>query len=64
MSECNDCHHTVNAPITECPKCKSKNISYWTRIIGYLTKVDNWSKARQIEQKQRTYTEEKDVKIS
>lgn len=64
MSECADCHHTVNAPITECPHCGSKHIKYWTRIIGYLTCVDNWSKERQVEQKGRTYTKENDVKIS
>lgn len=34
MSECADCGHTVNAPIKECPKCKSEKIKYWTRIIG------------------------------
>ena len=62
MSECADCHHTVNAPIQECPKCGSKHIKYWTRIIGYLTCVDNWSKERQIEQKSRVYTKEEDVK--
>ena len=56
MSECKDCGHTVNAPIEECPKCKGTNIKYWTRIIGYLTAVDNWSKARQIEQKNRVYS--------
>ena len=55
MSECKDCGHTVNSPIEECPKCNSKNIRYWTRIIGYLTAVDNWSKARQQEQKKRLY---------
>lgn len=55
MSECKDCGHTANSPIEECPKCNSKNIRYWTRIIGYLTAVDNWSKARQQEQKKRLY---------
>ena len=55
MSECNDCHHIVNAPIKECPVCHSNNISYYTRIIGYLVKVDNWSKDRQIEFKQRKF---------
>lgn len=49
MSECNDCHHVVNAPIEECPLCHSKNITYYTRIIGFLTKVTNWSKERQLE---------------
>ena len=55
MSECKDCHHVVNAPITECPICKSKNIKYYTRIIGYLTAVDNWSVERQKEFKHRKY---------
>ena len=63
MSECKDCGHTVNAPIDKCPICNSTNIRYWTRIIGYLTAVDNWSKGRQIEQKTRVYTKEEDIKL-
>lgn len=63
MSECKDCGHTVNAPIDKCPICGSNNIRYWTRIIGYLTAVDNWSKGRQIEQKTRVYTKEEDIKL-
>lgn len=63
MSECKDCGHTVNAPIDKCPTCGSTNIRYWTRIIGYLTAVDNWSKGRQIEQKTRVYTKEEDIKL-
>ena len=55
ISECQDCNHVVNAPIKECPKCHSDNISYYTRIIGYLVKVNNWSNERQIEQKTRIY---------
>ena len=42
MTECKECGHVVNAPVTECPKCHSKKLEYWTRIIGYLTCVDNW----------------------
>lgn len=49
MSKCKDCGHIVNAPIKECPKCHSKNIRYYTRIIGYLVAVDNWSEAMQKE---------------
>ena len=63
MSECKDCGHTVNAPTDKCPICGSNNIRYWTRIIGYLTAVDNWSKGRQIEQKTRVYTKEEDIKL-
>jgi ribonucleoside-triphosphate reductase len=56
MSECTECGHVVNAPIKECPKCKSNKIKYWTRIIGYLTCVNSWSNARQAEQKHRIYS--------
>ena len=55
ISECRDCNHIVNAPIKECPKCNSHNIKYYTRIIGYLTAVDNWSIERQEEFKHRKY---------
>lgn len=55
ISECKDCNHIVNAPIKECPKCSSHNIKYYTRIIGYLTAVDNWSMERQEEFKHRKY---------
>lgn len=55
MSECKDCGHIVNAPINECPKCNSKNIRYYTRIIGYLRPVDNWSKPMQKEFTQRIF---------
>jgi ribonucleoside-triphosphate reductase len=56
MSECAECGHVVNAPIKECPKCKSNKIKYWTRIIGYLTCVNSWSNERQVEQKKRIYS--------
>lgn len=55
ISECRKCHHIVNAPIKECPICHSKDIRYYTRIIGYLTAVDNWSIDRQKEFKYRKY---------
>ena len=55
-SECDDCGYITKVPIKECPKCDSKNISYYDRVIGYLTKIKNWSKGRQIEQKTRVYS--------
>lgn len=64
-SECDDCGYITKHPITECPKCGSKHISYYDRVIGYLTKISNWSKGRQIEQKTRVYSKiNKDDKIS
>ena len=55
ISECKNCGHVVNAPVQECPKCGSKNIDYWTRIIGYLRPVSAFSNPRKIEQKKRVY---------
>lgn len=53
--ECEDCGFIAKHPFKECPKCGSTNISLWDRIIGYLTKIKNWSEGRQIEQKKRIY---------
>jgi len=53
--ECEDCHYISKTPFSVCPKCGSKNIALWDRIIGYLTKIKNWSEGRQIEQKTRVY---------
>ena len=56
ISECKSCGHIVNAPIKECPICKSTNIDYWTRIIGYLRPVSAFSNPRKEEQKHRIYS--------
>jgi ribonucleoside-triphosphate reductase (formate) len=61
MSKCKDCNHVVNAPVTECPTCHSTNIKYYTRIIGYLSAVDNWSEAMQKEFGDRYFSDEKHV---
>ena len=54
-SECADCGFITKKPISECPKCHSQHINYYDRVIGYLTKIKNWSEGRQIEQKTRIY---------
>jgi ribonucleoside-triphosphate reductase len=54
-SQCDECGFITKTPIDECPKCGSRKISYYDRIIGYLTKIKNWSAGRQIEQKTRVY---------
>ena len=55
MSQCRKCGHVVNAPIDECPICHCRHIKYYTRIIGYLVAVDNWSAPRQQEFSMRAY---------
>ena len=54
-SECDDCGFITKAPIKECPHCGSTHISLYDRIIGYLTKIRNWSDGRQKEQQNRVY---------
>ena len=55
-SECEDCHYIVKKPIKECPKCHSKNIKWYTRIIGYLRAIKNFGYERQIEASKRIYS--------
>ena len=55
MTECKDCGHIVNAPVDECPVCKSKNLKFYTRIIGYLTAVSNWANPRKEEFEDRVF---------
>ena len=54
-SECDDCHYIAKEPFKECPKCGSTHIIDYSRPIGYLTAIKNWSTGRQIEQKTRIY---------
>lgn len=54
-TECDDCGFIAKHPFEKCPKCGSTHVSKWDRIIGYLTKIKNWSEGRQIEQKSRIY---------
>ena len=60
-SKCEDCCYITKYPIVECPKCHSKNISQYTRIIGYLRPIKLFSMDRQIEAGTRVYN--KNVKV-
>ena len=52
---CNECGHIDKRYLHECPVCHSKNVDYLTRVIGYLKRVSNFSKARQEEAGRRFY---------
>ena len=56
-SKCDDCGYITKHPITECPKCHSKNITQYTRVIGYLRPIKSFGKDRQIETSHRTYSD-------
>ena len=55
-AECQDCGFITKVPIKKCPKCGSTHIDLYDRIIGYLTRINNWTEGRQIEQKSRIYS--------
>ena len=52
---CSDCGHISKHYLKNCPKCGSSNISFVTRIIGYLKLVNSFSEARQKEASLRYY---------
>ena len=54
--QCDDCGFIAKQPFDTCPNCGSKNISLYDRVIGYLTRIKNWSEGRQVEQKHRVYS--------
>lgn len=57
--ECENCGFIAKQPFDKCPKCgETEHIALYDRIIGYLTKIKNWSEGRQIEQKTRVYSNE------
>ena len=54
-TKCEDCGHIVKVPVEQCPKCKSRNLTQYTRIIGYLRATKVFDKNRQIEASKRVY---------
>ena len=59
--ECDACGFIAKQPFSKCPKCgETERITLYDRVIGYLTKIKNWSEGRQIEQKLRVYSKEVD----
>ena len=39
---CNKCGHIDKRKLNECPSCKSTDLDYLTRIIGYMKRVSNF----------------------
>lgn len=59
-SKCEDCGHIIKKPVTVCPKCGSKHITQYTRVIGYLRPIKTFGKDRQIEAAKRVYSNGKE----
>lgn len=62
-SECDECKYITKHPIKKCPKCGSTHITWYTRIIGYLRAIKNFSKGRFIEANNRVYSTKDSVNI-
>ncbi|MDR1681629.1 MAG: anaerobic ribonucleoside-triphosphate reductase [Prevotellaceae bacterium] len=52
---CNDCGHIDKRKLKACPACRSENLDYLTRIIGYMKRISNFSYPRQQEAARRHY---------
>lgn len=52
---CNDCGHIDPETTKSCKQCGSDDVDYGTRIIGYLKRIKDFSKARQQEASKRFY---------
>ena len=50
---CLDCGYRTTQLIWECPKCGSKNIEQWTRIVGYYRPVRQFNPGKRAEFKAR-----------
>lgn len=55
-TQCDDCGFISKQRLTECPKCGSKKLTWWTRIIGYLRPTKAFDQFRRKEESQRTYS--------
>ena len=58
VTVCNDCSHVDKRTKYACSACGSENIDWATRVIGYLKKVESFSRARQAEHRLRHYHRE------
>ncbi len=55
-SKCESCGKIVKQPIAVCPCCGGKDITQYTRVIGYLRPIKAFGADRQIEAHKRTYS--------
>ncbi len=54
-SKCNKCNHITKTPLKKCPKCGGEDITWYSRIIGYIRPISSFSAARQLEANRRKY---------
>lgn len=52
---CNSCGNISKHTDNYCVSCGSRDVDYATRVIGYLRRITNFSKDRQLEEAKRKY---------
>ena len=62
-TKCLDCGHVVKDKTSHCPKCNSKKVDYYTRVVGFFVPVSSWNKTRrEWEFPNRTFVDLKSTK--
>lgn len=44
--ECKECGHVHKGKFDRCPDCGSEKLDFFSRIIGYFSRIGGWSKPR------------------
>lgn len=52
INQCKDCNHIFVGEHEACTECGSKELEKFTRVVGFLTKISQWSQTRQEEDRQ------------
>lgn len=52
---CDDCGNIDKRSLPKCIECDSENVTYATRVIGYLKPISTWSSGRKKEHNKRHY---------
>lgn len=55
-TECNECGFISKQRLKKCPKCGSEDLTWWTRVIGFLRPTNKFDQFREVEEHQRTYS--------
>lgn len=52
INQCKECHTIFVGKHTHCPDCNCEDIERYMRVVGFLTKKSQWSRARANEDRQ------------
>ncbi len=55
ITVCRKCNFSIVGIYDTCPKCSSKQVDIWSRIVGYYRPLRNWNIGKKAEFKQRVH---------